>query len=112
MGNGIGDEVVAAYNWINQPLFDINLPFHLPHPVKAADNALDGAIDSAVRGILEATGLISILQEVTGKPEALAQAADVWLDQTPLLNRTCGEAVSVGESRTPPIVGRAGVNQT
>jgi WXG100 family type VII secretion target len=34
-----------------------------------------------VHGILEATGLISILQEVTGKPEALAQAADVWLGQ-------------------------------
>lgn len=81
MGNGIGDEVVAAYNWINQPLFDINLPIHLPHPVKAAENALDGAIDSAVHGILEATGLISILQQVTGKPEALAQAADIWLAQ-------------------------------
>lgn len=81
MGNGIGDEAVAAYNWINQPLFTVNLPFHLPHPVKAAENALDSAIDSTVRGILEATGLISILQKVTGKPEPLAQAADVWLEQ-------------------------------
>jgi hypothetical protein len=32
--------------------------------------------------------------------------------ETPLFNRTWGEAVSVGEWRTPPIVGRAGVNQT
>jgi WXG100 family type VII secretion target len=81
VGNGIGDEAVAAYQWISQPLFTVDLPVSLPHPVKKAENALDGAVDSTVRGILEATGLIKILQEVTGKPEPLAQAADVWLDQ-------------------------------
>ena len=81
MGNGIGDEIVAAYTWINQPLFTVDLPIHLPHPVKKAENALDSAIDSTVQGILEATGLLSVLQEVTGKPEPLAQAADVWLEQ-------------------------------
>ena len=81
MGDGIGDEIVAAYNWLNQPLFTINLPISLPHPIKKAQNALDSAIDSTVRDILQATGLLSILQEVTGKPEPLAQAADVWLEQ-------------------------------
>ncbi len=81
MGNGIGDDIVAAYNWINQPLFTLDLPIHLPHPIKKAENALDSAIDSTVRDILQATGLLSILQEVTGKPEPLAQAADVWLEQ-------------------------------
>jgi WXG100 family type VII secretion target len=81
MGNGIGDEIVAAYTWINQPLFTIDLPIHLPHPVKKAENALDSAIDSTVQGVLEATGLLSILQQVTGKPEPLAQAADTWLEQ-------------------------------
>jgi uncharacterized protein YukE len=81
IGHGIGDEIVAAYNWINQPLFNIDLPINLPHPIKKAQNALDGAIDSTVHGILRATGLLSILQEVTGKPEPLAQAADVWLAQ-------------------------------
>ncbi|MBS2964230.1 hypothetical protein KGA66_14315 [Actinocrinis puniceicyclus] len=73
--------MVAAYDWIHRPLFTINLPIHLPHPVKKAESALNGAIDSAVRGVLEVTGLLSILQEVTGKPESLAQAADVWLEQ-------------------------------
>src|SRR5579884_3227703 len=81
MGDGIGEDIVAAYNWINQPLFTIDLPIHLPHPIKKAENALDGAIDSTVRDVLLATGLLSILQEVTGKPEPLAQAADVWLSQ-------------------------------
>lgn len=81
MGTGIGDDIAAAYDWINQPLFTIDLPIHLPHPVKKAENALDNAVDSTVRGILETTGLLSILQEVTGKPEPLAQAADVWLEQ-------------------------------
>jgi WXG100 family type VII secretion target len=81
VGSGIGHDIVAAYNWISQPLFTIDLPIHLPHPIKKAENALDGAIDSTVRDILQATGLLSILQEVTGKPEPLAQAADVWLEQ-------------------------------
>jgi hypothetical protein len=31
--------------------------------------------------------------------------------QTPLFNRTCGEAGSVDESRTQPFAGRAGVNR-
>ena len=77
MGNGIGDDIVAAYNWINQPLFTIDLPINLPHPIKKAENALDSAIDSTVQDILQATGLLSILQEVTGKPQPLAQAADI-----------------------------------
>jgi WXG100 family type VII secretion target len=81
MGDGIGDDIVAAYNWINQPLFTLDLPVHLPHPIKKAENALDGAIDSTVRDILQATGLLSILQQVTGTPQPLAQAADVWLSQ-------------------------------
>lgn len=81
MGDGIGDEIVAAYNWINQPLFTIDLPISLPHPDKKAESALNSAIDSTVQDILQATGLLSILQVVTGTPQPLAQAADVWLAQ-------------------------------
>jgi hypothetical protein len=78
-GKGVGDYAVEAYQWLNTPL--INWPIHLPDIHQMESNAIDGAIDSAVRGILEAVGLMSILERVTGNPGLLHAAGQTWLDQ-------------------------------
>jgi hypothetical protein len=78
-GKGVGDYAVEAYQWLNTPL--INWPIHLPDIHQMESNAIDGAIDSAVRGILDAVGLMSILDRVTGNPGLLHAAGQTWLDQ-------------------------------
>lgn len=78
-GKGVGDYVVGAYKWLTTPLID--WPIHLPDIHKMESNAIDGAIDSAVRGILEGVGLMSILDRVTGNPSLLHAVGQTWLDQ-------------------------------
>jgi uncharacterized protein YukE len=78
-GKGVGDYAVEAYQWATTPL--VNWPVHLPDIHQMESGAIDGAIDSAVRGILEAVGLMALLEKVTGDPGALHAAGQTWLDQ-------------------------------
>jgi hypothetical protein len=71
----------AAYRWTDGASVGATLPVSLPHPVPQVGNALDRVIDGTVHAVLSATGLLSILDDVTGAPESLSEAADLWLAQ-------------------------------
>ncbi|MEY9967430.1 uncharacterized protein YukE [Streptacidiphilus sp. MAP12-16] len=105
MAGGIGDEAVAAYNWINTPLF--TLPVQLPDIHKMESGAVDGLIDSGVREFLKITGLQDLLDMVTGRPEELHAAGAVWLDQAKTTRDICGQLQSGGRALQPQWDGQA-----
>jgi WXG100 family type VII secretion target len=76
---GVGDQLVAAYKWTQEPL--IKLPIDIPNIHKMESGAIDGAIDSAVKTVLDSTGLMGILEKVTGDVQALHSTAQQWLQQ-------------------------------
>jgi uncharacterized protein YukE len=78
---GIGNDLVAAYQWTQQPLIDIDLGISIPHPLKRAHDDLTAGLDSIVVDVLRGTGLFDLLERVTGKNDQLTAAATVWLAQ-------------------------------
>jgi uncharacterized protein YukE len=90
-GKGAGDYAVQAYRayqWATAPI--IQMPVHLPDINKMESSGLDAAIDSVVRGILEAVGLMAILDQVTGLPDQLNAAGQVWLNQANAVHGVAG----------------------
>jgi WXG100 family type VII secretion target len=76
---GVGDQLVAAYKWTQEPL--VKLPIEIPSIHKMESGAIDGAIDSAVKSVLDASGLMGILEKVTGDVQTLHSTAQQWLRQ-------------------------------
>lgn len=67
-----------AYRWVDDP--ERALPAIAPLQ-KLASGGIGGAIDDAALWVLEKTGLLGLLDQVTGAPDALQTAAAAWRGQ-------------------------------
>ncbi|GAA4851035.1 WXG100 family type VII secretion target [Kitasatospora terrestris] len=72
-------DVAGAYKWTRDYLKEPLLP--IPEIHNPAQGAIDGALDDAVRWTLEKTGLLEMLEKVTGNASALTAAAQQWQAQ-------------------------------
>ncbi|MCC9308689.1 WXG100 family type VII secretion target [Kitasatospora sp. RB6PN24] len=81
-----------AYAWISATPAP---PTPLPLLPASDPGAIGSGIDSVVKGVLEATGLLDRLDGVTGQPQALMAAAQGWQDQAAAL-REVAEALRRG----------------
>jgi uncharacterized protein YukE len=75
---GMIDSAWQAYSWTEDPA--AALPEVDPLQ-KGSGAGIGGAIDSAVMWVLEKTGLLGMLDMVTGDPDAVHQAALAWREQ-------------------------------
>jgi uncharacterized protein YukE len=89
MAGGISTDAAAAYAWVSSPLTELQAA--LPPVTSMKTGAIDGMIDSGVKGFLEITGLESLLEEVTGKPQELHAAGALWLEQAKATHELCAQ---------------------
>jgi uncharacterized protein YukE len=89
VASGIAADAAAAYTWVSSPL--TALQSALPPIQSQKSGGLDGLIDSGVKGFLEMTGLESMLEQVTGKPQELHAAGAVWLEQANTTHAICAQ---------------------
>ncbi|GAA1244507.1 hypothetical protein GCM10009665_39170 [Kitasatospora nipponensis] len=92
------DQVASAYKWVRDELAAPLIP--LPQIHNPAQGAIDSGLDWAVKSALEATGLMGLLEKVTGKPQALTAAAQSWQDQAKAL-RAVAAALRGGAQPLP-----------
>jgi hypothetical protein len=69
------DSAWEAYSWTEDPA--TALP-EIDPLQKSPDGGIGGAIDAAVMWVLDKTGLLAMLDQVTGDPDAAHQAALAW----------------------------------
>jgi uncharacterized protein YukE len=72
------DSALRAYAWTEDPA--TALPGILPLQ-KGPGGGIGGVIDAAVMWVLEKTGLLGMLDQVTGDPDTVHQAALEWLQR-------------------------------
>ena len=87
MATGIAADAAEAYTWVSSPL--TALQSALPPIQSQKSGGLDGLIDSGVKGFLEMTGLESVLEQVTGRPQELHAAGAHWLEQARTTHDIC-----------------------
>lgn len=86
-----------AYSWVNDP--ERALP-ELGPLQKLTSGGIGGAIDDAALWVLQNTGLLEMLDQVTGAPDALHAAAAAWRGQGAATQQVVG-ALRGGASNLP-----------
>jgi uncharacterized protein YukE len=86
-----------AYSWVNEP--ERALP-ELSPLQKLTSGGIGGALDDAALWVLEKTGLLEMLDQVTGAPDALHAAAEAWRSQGTATQQVAG-ALRSGASNLP-----------
>ncbi|MFJ9521580.1 WXG100 family type VII secretion target [Kitasatospora sp. NPDC101801] len=79
----------AGFKWTRDFVSEPLLP--LPSFSNPVADGLDAGLDDAVRGALEFTGLMGMLEEVTGELETLTRAADEWQAQALAMQQVAAE---------------------
>jgi len=89
-------DAVGAYQWTRDRVQD-SLP-QLPSIENPVAEGLDAGLDSIVKAALDATGLMDMLEEVTGNLDALTAASHEWLAQSKAM-REVANALRAGGTR-------------
>lgn len=90
-------DTAAAYSWTKkepEPLPPV------PDLESGSGEGIDGTLDEFVKGVLEETGMLDVLEKVTGMPEQLISAADEWHAQAKAL-QGIADALRMGAAKLP-----------
>ncbi|TSB32642.1 WXG100 family type VII secretion target [Streptomyces benahoarensis] len=80
--------VTDAYAWVNKEIEKLPDIEQIHH---SEEHGLDSGLDEAIRWFLDKVGLMDKLEEVTGMPTRLTQAAQEWKAQGEALHRVSAE---------------------
>ncbi|BAJ31046.1 MULTISPECIES: hypothetical protein [Kitasatospora] len=83
-----------AYQWTRDRVTDQLPP--LPSFENPVSEGLDAGLDSVVKAALDATGLMDVLEKVTGDLQALTAAAHEWQTQAQAMREVAAELRSAG----------------
>ncbi|GLW56678.1 hypothetical protein [Kitasatospora phosalacinea] len=87
-------DAVDAYRWTRDRVTEQLPP--LPSFENPVSEGLDAGLDSVVKAALDATGLMDVLEKVTGDLQALTAAAHEWQAQAKAMQEVAGELRSAG----------------
>ncbi|MFB7945181.1 hypothetical protein ACFC6L_09690 [Kitasatospora phosalacinea] len=91
---GAFGDAVDAYRWTRDRVTEQLPP--LPSFENPVSEGLDAGLDSVVKAALDATGLMDVLEKVTGDLQALTAAAHEWQAQAKAVQEVAEELRSAG----------------